>query len=64
MMTKFFNKFKKAYFWPILGQFFLKFWLCYVQLRMDSKTIPQFTKTLPFQFQENIWTEEQTDPIL
>ena len=22
MMTKFFNKFKKAYFWPILGQFF------------------------------------------
>ena len=71
-MTKFFNKLKKAYFWPILDTFFLfSGQKCFLKidyvtqnLKWFSNTMPKLIKKLMTQFQEKVGTDGRTDPIL
>ena len=75
-MTKFFNKFEKACFWPIFGPL-SQFWgqknqLCHTQLHMGFWHHAKIYKNLMMQFQENAErygrtdgrTEGQKDPTL
>ena len=69
-MTQFSNKLKKPCFWSILGLFFQSWGktkfpqnirLCHAQLHMSFEHHAKFQKKLMILFQENVWTEGQTE---
>ena len=66
-MSKFSNKFKKPYFWPIFPIFGIKFF--FSKNLALSHTTPygplnhgEFQKKIMSKSQENFWTEGWTDP--
>ena len=67
-MTKFFNKFKKPYFWPIFGPILAQNFysknpgsVTHIVIRVSS-AMPKFQKKLMIQFQENTQTDRWIDP--
>ena len=65
-MTKFSNKFKKNYFWPIFPifgakMFFQKIWFSHAQHHRNPNNMVSFRKNLMSRSQENFQTERRRD---